>query len=144
VNAPTLGRWLAPVALAAVALAAVALAAALAAPLAAAAAPAAQEDPRTTTDVRCIVVAYSLTQSSDDDMKKIGLASLIYFWGRLQGREATAGIEQRIADEAARMTGADITAQANICGGMVSDAGQSLQHTGEAVRDRMAPTTPGR
>ena len=105
-----------------------------AAPLAAAAAPA--DDP-IVTDVRCIVVAGSLAQSDDADLKKLGDVSLLYFWGRLQGRSATAGIDAKVAEAATKMTADDIKAQAQTCAAMVAAAGQSLQDLGTAVQARM-------
>jgi hypothetical protein len=64
------------------------------------AAPAAFADDPTTTDVRCIVVAGSLAQSQDSDLQKLGDVSLLYFWGRLQGRGATTGVEAKVAEAA--------------------------------------------
>jgi len=98
--------------------------------------PALADDP-TTTDVRCVIVAGTLAGQTDPDLQKLGDASLLYFWGRLEGRGQTANISARVSDEAAKMTADDIKAQVQTCGAMVSAAGQSLQALGEAVQARV-------
>jgi hypothetical protein len=107
-----------------------------------AAAPARAEDPKTTTDIRCVVVAISLSGSDDPDVQKVGTTSLLYFWGRLEGRGATEGIAQRILDEAAHMAPDDIKTQSQTCGAMVTAAGQSLQDAGNAIQQKLGP--PGK
>lgn len=106
--------------------------------------PASAEGPRTLTDVRCIIVAGSLAQSDDPDLQKVGQASLIYFWGRLEGRDATADIASRVAEEAAGMTPEAIKQQAGVCGALVTAAGQSLQDLGEAVKQKLGTGTPAK
>ncbi len=121
------------------------IAATLAATLAAEGARA--EDPKTTTDIRCVIVAGSLAQSTDPDLQKIGTVSLIYFWGRLEGRDATGNIDARIVEEASKMTADDIKTQAQTCGAMVTAAGQALQDLGAAVQQRIggaAPASPAK
>ncbi|HTX49461.1 MAG TPA: hypothetical protein VME40_08730, partial [Caulobacteraceae bacterium] len=86
------------------------LAAALAAGLAAPSWAATPEDPKTTTDLRCVVVAYALTQNPDPDLQKLGAVSLFYFWGRLDGRGAPDDMAARLTEEAGKMTPDDIKA----------------------------------
>ncbi len=100
------------------------------------------EDPKTTEDVRCVIVAYTLTQSSDPDLQKLGAVSLFYFWGRLEGRGATANMSNRLTQEAARMSADDVKAQANICGGLISAGTESLRALNNTVQDHAGTASP--
>ena len=107
-------------------LAVLAVAVALGAPPALArAAPA--DDPRSLADVRCIIVSGTLAGSDDQEMKSVGYASLLYFWGRLEGRGVTANISPMVVDQARRMSAADVKAQAETCKALFTAAGQNLQ-----------------
>jgi hypothetical protein len=81
----------------------------------------------TATDVRCVIVAGALAQSDDPQMKGIGYASLLYFWGRLEGRGATDNVAALIAAEARKMSADDLKTQAQTCNALVTGAGQSIQ-----------------
>jgi hypothetical protein len=105
-------------------------------------APAAPADPQTITDVRCILVAGSLSQSTDPDLQKLGQVSLLYFLGRIDGRGASANLATMIADEAAKMSADDIKAQAQTCGAIFTAASQSLQDLGTALQQKQAATPP--
>jgi len=100
------------------------------------------EDPKTTADIRCVVVAYALTQNSDPDLQKLGTVSLFYFWGRLEGREATANIGHRLTEEASRMTPDDIKTQAKTCGDLFTAGSQNLQTLNNSVQDQAGSTPP--
>ena len=100
------------------------------------------EDPATTTDIRCLVVSASLSQSPDPDAKRAGGLGLIYFWGRLEGRGATANVDVRLGDEAVKMTPDDIKAEAPTCGTTLTNATNALQAAGEKLSERMQATAP--
>jgi len=104
----------------------------------------AHADDPTTTDVRCIVVAGSLSQSQDPDLQKLGNVSLLYFWGRLQGRGATTGADAKVAEAASKMSADDIKTQAQTCAAMVGAAGQALQDLGTAVQARIGGAAPAK
>ena len=61
---------------------------------------------------------------------------MLYFWGRLQGRGAMANIAARVLDEEARMSAADIAADAKTCEAMVTGAGQDLQDLSKEIQKR--------
>jgi hypothetical protein len=123
-------------ALLAVALAAAACGSAAAQPAALA------TDEKTITDVRCILVAGSLSQSTDPDLQKLGQVSLVYFLGRIEGRGTEANLAANIADQAAKMTGQDLSNQAKTCGALFSAAGDRLRDLDTAVRDRQGTAVP--
>jgi hypothetical protein len=131
-------------------LAAAALALVAAQPPPAAAAPAATvsaaNDPKSVSDIRCVIVAGTLAQSDDPQAKSLGTASLLYFWGRLEGRGDTANAAARITEQARGMTADSIKTQAKICGDQVTAAGQALQDIGDTLQKQSganpAPAPP--
>ncbi|HEY3798103.1 MAG TPA: hypothetical protein VGL58_07085 [Caulobacteraceae bacterium] len=88
----------------------------------------------TTTDIRCIIVGGALSQNSDPDLQKLGNASMLYFWGRLEGRGALQNINARVIQEAAQLTAAQLTAEVNVCGAILTGATQGLQGLGDAIQ----------
>jgi hypothetical protein len=115
---------------------AAALVGTLAAGLAHPAMAATPEDPKTTTDLRCVVVAYALTQNADPDLQKLGTVSLFFFWGRLDGRGATGDMAARLTEEAGKMTPDDIKDQAKTCDGIFTAATESLRALNNTVQDQ--------
>ena len=103
---------------------------------------AAPEDPKTTTDLRCVVVAYALTQNPDPDLQKLGAVSLFYFWGRLEGRGAADNMAARLTEEAGKMTGDDIKAQAKTCGAIFTAGTESLRALNTTVQDQPGGAPP--
>ena len=123
---------------------AAALAGVLAAGVALPAVAAPPEDPKTTTDLRCVVVAYALTQNPDPELQKLGSVSLFYFWGRLEGRGAADNMAARLTEEAAKMTGDDIKAQAKTCGAIFDASTESWRALNNAVQDQSGAAPPTR
>ena len=119
------------------------LIAAAAASLALGAGAAHAEDPVTTNDIRCLVVSAALSQSPDQDAKRAGGLGLIYFWGRLEGRGALGGINDRLGDEAVKMSPDDVKAQAPICGAALTGATDALTAAGEKLGERLNKPAPG-
>ena len=108
---------------------------AVAAGLGALPAAAAPEDPKTTVDIRCVIVGGALAQSSDADLQSLGRASLFYFLGRIQGRGDTENIDARIVDVASKMTADDLKTQSQTCGAMFTAATQNLQDLSNAFKE---------
>jgi hypothetical protein len=100
------------------------------------------DDAKTVTDIRCVLVSGAIAQSDDPQTKQIGEASLLYFLGRLEGRGATANLVPRIVEQAGRMSADDMKAQVQICGPMVTAAGQSLEALGAALQQKQNGAAP--
>jgi hypothetical protein len=100
------------------------------------------EDPKTTTDLRCVVVAYALTQNPDPDLQKLGAVSLFYFWGRLEGRGAADNMAARLTEESGKMTGDDIKTQAKTCGAIFDAGTESLRSLNNTVQDQTGAAPP--
>ena len=103
----------------------------------------------TVTDVRCVIVSGALAQSDDPQMKGIGYASLLYFWGRLEGRGAADNVAALIVAQAQKMSTDDLKTQAQTCNALVTGAGQSIQDMSATLQKelggRAAPApAPGR
>ena len=118
---------------------ALALAAALALCAAPAAASAAPEDAVTKTDLRCLFVSGALAQSDDQELKSIGTLSLFYFWGRLEGRGATADIAPRLIELSKSMTADEVKAEAHTCADMSKAAGLALSNVSDALSKALGP-----
>jgi len=91
----------------------------------------------TTTDVRCVIVSGALAQSEDPQMKSIGFASLLYFWGRLEGRGAADNIAPKVIAQARSMSADDIKSQAQTCNALVTGAGQSIQELSNTLQKEL-------
>ncbi|HZZ90136.1 MAG TPA: hypothetical protein VFE13_17540 [Caulobacteraceae bacterium] len=104
-------------------------------PAAASAAP--LDDPRTLADVRCIIVSGTLAGSDDQEMKSVGYASLLYFWGRLEGRGAIANIAPMVVEQARRMSAGDVKTQAETCKALFTAAGQNLQDLSSTLQKEL-------
>jgi hypothetical protein len=119
------------------------LAAAAAALGALAPAAAQAEDPKTTLDIRCVIVGGALAESTDPDMQSLGRASLFYFMGRIEGRGDTDNLDARIVDVASKMTADDLKTESQTCGAMFTAATQNLQELSNAFQqhfgDKAAP-----
>ena len=105
------------------------------------------EDPKTTQDIRCVIVGGALAQSSDPDLQSLGRASLFYFMGRIQGRGDTENLDARIVEIASKMTSDDLKAQSQTCGAMFTAATQNLQDLSNSFKEHFGdrappPTTP--
>ena len=101
------------------------------------AAASAQSADITTTDVRCVIVSGALAQSEDPQMKSIGFASLLYFWGRLEGRGAAANVAPQVIAQARTMSANDIKSQAQTCNALVTGAGQSIQELSNTLQKEL-------
>ena len=101
------------------------------------------EDPKTTLDIRCVIVGGALAQSTDPDLQSLGRASLFYFLGRIQGRGDTDNLDARIVEIASKMTSDDLKAQSQTCGPMFTAATQNLQDLSNSFQqhfgDKAAP-----
>jgi hypothetical protein len=101
----------------------------------------------TVTDVRCVIVSVTMAQSDDPQIKSIGYASLLYFWGRLEGRGATDNVAALIVAQAQKMSADDLKTQAQTCNSLVTGAGQSIQDMSVTLQRELggrAAPAPGR
>jgi hypothetical protein len=100
------------------------------------------EDAVTTSDLRCLVVASTLSNSTNESFKAAGTVSAFYYMGRLDGRAPDLDLENRLFAEALKMTPEDILAQARICRATLAKKTRSMQEMGRHMEER-AKQPPG-
>ena len=98
------------------------------------------EDPKAATkqDLRCLVVAYTLSANPDPQTKSFATAALIYFLGRLNGREPDMDVEARVRAEIPKIAPADFMTDLQECGALVKKRGEEIKTIGEHLRDHPA------
>jgi len=104
---------------------------------------AAQEASDLTPDVRCMVVGAQFALSADPEHQAAGKMLDIYFMGKIMGRQPAADLADLMAKEVGRMSAADLQAEAQRCGGELSEAGKRMKDVGAELirRGNEAPKT---
>ena len=103
----------------------------------------------TIPDVRCVVVGMRLTGMVNSPQHSAGMALVLYFMGRLDGRVPKLDIEDLMVKEISRMTAADYDSEAKRCGSSLSERGQQIAQIGSDLIERGQklsgePTTPAK
>jgi len=93
-------------------------------------------DDANAADVRCVVVAISLTQSTDPQMKAVATAASLYFVGRLRGRAPDLDLEAAIVREIGAMKPENMRSEQQRCGGALQDEGGRLKAIGADLQKR--------
>ena len=93
-------------------------------------------------DVRCLVSAVSMMQSTDQGQKTIGLMASLYFIGKAYGAPDHEDFKAVMETEARRMTAADIAAELKRCGDELNRNGAEVQAVGRSLATPPLPTTP--
>jgi hypothetical protein len=106
------------------------LAAALLAP---AAAQANSEDDMQ-ADIRCVLAMYA-TSRNPQYAQGAGVA-LLYYVGRIEGRDPTLDLAGAMKKEALRMTASDYSFNARRCGDEVKAKGEALKATGQSLQQQ--------
>jgi hypothetical protein len=98
-------------------------------------------DDLTRDDLRCAIVALSIA-GSGKEAQTVGMMSMFYYLGRLDGRTPDLDLENRLIDEIAVMKPADLKAAAQRCGAFLVVRGQKLQEVGKRLQERAGKTPP--
>jgi hypothetical protein len=99
-----------------------------------AAAPARAEAPETTTDLKCLVFSMSMGANADPSKAAIGAMAMLYFLGRLDGREPALNLETRLVQPDMQLKPADFAQLGVTCGGMLQNRGAELTAMGERIQ----------
>lgn len=106
----------------------------------AAAAPAAAESAETTNDIRCVVaIAMLAGQSSDPQFVQEAAMGLLYFVGRIEGREPGLNLEATLRAQAARTTQPMLREDLVRCGRIMLAKGGELKAIGEGMQAEAKP-----
>lgn len=89
------------------------------------------QDADTVADVRCVAVGIRSAELPDSRQKSTGLLMALYFIGRLDGRDPKLDLETLLAEQLAKMTAADFTAEAARCGNSLATKGAQITHVGQ-------------
>jgi hypothetical protein len=87
-------------------------------------------------DIRCVVVAFRVSQLPAAEQKSGGLLMALYYLGRLDGRAPDRDIEQEIIEQVAIMTNEDFRTEAVRCGNSLTEKGKKLTQMGEDLKRR--------
>jgi hypothetical protein len=94
---------------------------------------ASQED---IADVRCLAVAFRISQLPAAEQKSGGVLMAIYYLGRLDGRAPDRDIEELIIDQITKMTNDDYRTEAVRCGNSLTEKGRKITQLGEDLSRR--------
>jgi len=78
-------------------------------------------------DIRCVVVAFGMMQSTDPQVKALATGAGLYFVGRIRGRSPDLDLESAIANEAGRMAPEDYRDDLQRCGHELQAEGGRLK-----------------
>jgi len=109
-----------------------------------AAAARADEPKETSDDVRCLVVAFTLSQSQDANAKQIGEAASAYYLGKLDGRSPGIDLEARLREAIPTVTPDTFMTQLQACGAPLKTRFDEVKAIGDRLKAEF-PTaaTPG-
>ena len=115
----------------------------LAASLALPAALARADEPKETADdVRCLVVAFTLSQSQDANAKQIGGAASAYYLGKLDGRTPGLDLEAQLREAIPKVTPDIFMAQLQECGAPLKTRFDEVKTIGDRLKAEFTPPTP--
>jgi len=101
--------------------------------------PASAADDETTGDVRCVMLGFSLSRSSDPHIQSLAQAAMIYFVGRLDGRTPDLDLEAAIVSQLKTMSAVDAQAEMQRCGAILQTRGDKLQVIGADLQKLTNP-----
>lgn len=93
-------------------------------------------------DVRCIVVAMNVSKELDPARQSAAMMIALYYLGRLDGRGSEPDVENLIAKEAAKMSAAELRAEAERCGAALTTKGNEIQRIGDRLGARVKGQVP--
>jgi hypothetical protein len=100
-------------------------------------------DDENAADVRCVVIAFGLTQSPDPQVKAFAAGASLYFVGRVRGRAPNLDLEAAIVKQVSAMTPQLMRGETQRCSGVLQEEGGKLRTIGEDMRQRAAaPAAP--
>jgi hypothetical protein len=92
------------------------------------------QDSDTVADVRCVAVGIRDAELPNSTQKATGTLLVLYFLGRLDGRNPTLDLEKLLAEQIAKMTEADYATESRRCGQILATKGAQITHLGEDLR----------
>jgi hypothetical protein len=100
----------------------------------AAAAPASAEAPETTTDLKCLAFAFNMSSDADQTKAAAGTMAVLYFLGRIDGREPALNLEKRLVQPDMELKPSEMAGLGLTCGGMLKVRGAELATMSERLK----------
>ncbi len=92
------------------------------------------QDADTIADVRCVAVGVRSAEKPDSHLKSTGTLLVLYYIGRLDGRNPTLDIEKLLTEQVAKMTDADYATEAARCSKDLTQKGAQITRLGEDMQ----------
>jgi len=83
-------------------------------------------DDENTADVRCVVIAFELSQSPDPQLKSLATTAGLYFVGRLSGRAPELDLEAAMLEQFKAMSVEDRQSEQQRCGAILEGQANRL------------------
>jgi len=94
------------------------------------------------SDVRCVLVSFSLTQSPDPQVKAFASGAILYFVGRIRGRAPNLDLEAAITKQVSMITPQLLQSETQRCSSLLQIEGSRLTTIGEDMRAKAAASSP--
>jgi hypothetical protein len=94
------------------------------------------KSPETIDDIRCLAAGLRFAEMPDSHQKSTGMLMVLYYLGRLDGRNPDLDVEGLLSQEIPKMTAAEYAAEATRCSNNLSAKGQQISRLGEKMLPR--------
>jgi hypothetical protein len=90
--------------------------------------------PESAADVRCLIVAFNMENSTDPKVQAAGHPFGMYFYGRLDGREPTLDLQKAITEQLKAMTPELLRSEAQRCGQLLVERANTMQSVSNVLQ----------
>jgi hypothetical protein len=94
------------------------------------------KSPDTIDDIRCLAAGLRFAEMPDSHQKSTGMLMVLYYIGRLDGRNPDLDIEGLLTQQISSLTAAEYAALATRCGNNLSAKGQQISRLGDKMLPR--------
>jgi hypothetical protein len=92
------------------------------------------QDADTLADIRCVAVGVRSAEKPDSQQKSTGTLLVLYYIGRLDGRNPTLDVEKLLSEQIGKMTDADYAAEGIRCSRDLTKKGAQITRIGEDMQ----------
>jgi hypothetical protein len=89
----------------------------------------------TVDDMRCVIVGMKIGGSGSSTQQSAAMMTILYYIGRIDGRQPALDIEVMLAKEFIKMTPADFSRDATRCGSHLTEKGKQITKMGEDMTE---------
>jgi hypothetical protein len=88
-------------------------------------------------DIKCLVIGLNMANSPAPQVKAASSGVILYFLGRLDGREPEIDIKKSVMEQLDSITNLDLPTESKRCGQMIVSQSQALAELGEVLQHRL-------